>query len=43
MPELIAKHGIYHALHELQFQDGAIFADLQDEADEDKSSQESQS
>ena len=33
--ELIAKHGIYHALHELQFQDGAIFADLDAESGKD--------
>lgn len=33
--ELIAKHGIYHALHELQFQDGAVFADLDAESGKD--------
>ncbi|MEE8397628.1 MAG: ATP-binding cassette domain-containing protein, partial [Desulfobacterales bacterium] len=32
--ELMAKRGIYYALHELQFQDAEIFADLKDETDE---------
>lgn len=41
--ELIAKQGIYYALHELQFQDGAIFADLDGELGEDGSSEKPQS
>lgn len=41
--ELIAKQGIYYALHELQFQDGAIFADLDGETGGDGSSKKSQS
>lgn len=41
--ELIAKQGIYYALHELQFQDGAVFADLDGETGGDGSSKKSQS
>ena len=34
--ELIAKRGIYYTLHELQFQDGAVAAELMGDSDEDE-------
>ena len=37
--ELIAKRGIYYTLHELQFQDGAVAAELMGETGEDEKSQ----
>lgn len=37
--ELIAKRGIYYTLHELQFQDGAVAAELMGETEKEEQSQ----